>query len=32
MNRVLSAETVSPELEAGGILTVDLAALTANWQ
>lgn len=32
MNRVLNAETVSPELEAGGILTIDLAALAANWQ
>jgi alanine racemase len=32
MNRVLSTETVAPELEVGGILTIDLAALTANWQ
>jgi len=30
MNRVLSAETVSPELEAGGILAVDLAAIALN--
>ena len=32
MNRVLSAETVLAEAEAGGILTIDLAALVANWQ
>ncbi len=32
MNRILSTETVSAELEAGGILTVDLGAIAANWQ
>jgi alanine racemase len=32
MNRVPDVETTSAEIEAGGILTIDLAAIVANWQ